>query len=185
MATMWSNPRSTPSPKSFPMSVNCISWLEIQTVAYSFQVLFKNIPSQMILHLKLLIDPRSVLTTGHPKLVWMALVLFSVISDKREVTRITQGWVLADSVCFLVLSSLLTKFVLKILWSLGPRSELIFHTDLVLFLCIWVVSKGMVWTTNTKIRIKHLCSSSAKPTHYCAIVFADLLFALFWFKSCQ
>jgi len=91
MATMGSNPRSTPSPKSFPMSVNCISWLEIQTVAYSFQVLFKNIPSQMILHLKLLIDPRSVLTTGHPKLVWMALVLFSVISDKREVTRITQG----------------------------------------------------------------------------------------------
>jgi len=56
-------------------------------------------------------------------------------------TRITQVWVLTDIVCFMVLSSLMTKFILKIMWLFIPWEEPIYLMNLV-FWCIWMCSRA-------------------------------------------
>ncbi len=57
-----------------------------------------------------------------------------------DLTRITQVWVL--TVWIMVLSSLITKFVLKNIWLLVQWLAPVFPMDLCLFMCIWGASKS-------------------------------------------
>jgi len=57
--------------------------------------------------------------------------LVGFLSDKRGVTTSTQVWVLMNHVYQVVLSSLLTNFVLKVLWSLDQWLVCTFPMDLV------------------------------------------------------
>jgi len=65
---------------------------------------------------------------------------FTILMDLHatmKLTRITQVWVLSESVQFVVLSSPLTKFIMKDLWSLVQGLGSTFPMDLVfIHLCL-------------------------------------------------